>query len=126
MKLNAKFSKEKVQAIYKTETYEQVTCEIDKEIEMSQAVFKDILENSKNEYSVVSVIENVVQKLPFVVDEKVPLSEFEDWIQEGFEESKKYIFVCNKGIMSMTAATNIIEDFSDAVAYSLEGGILEY
>lgn len=126
MKLNANFSKEKIQAIYKTETYEQVTCEIDEEIEMSQTAFKDILENSKNEYSVVSVIENVEQELPFAVDEKVPLSEFEDWIQEGFEESQKYIFVCNRGIMSMTAAINLIEDFPDAVAYSLEGGILDY
>lgn len=126
MKLNPKFSKERIREIYETESYEQGICGIDENIEMSQTTFKGVLKKSKKEYSIVSVIENVEQELPFVVDEKVPLSEFEDWIQEGFKEPQKYIFVCNRGIMSMTAATNLIEDFPEATAYSLEGGILNF
>lgn len=126
MKLKAKVSKEAIVQIFETETYVQAVSEIDESIEMSQAVFKDILKEGKKEYVIVSVIENTDQELPFKVDEKAPLSLLEDWISDDFNNSKNYIFVCNRGISSMIAATNIKADFPETTVFSLEDGILDY
>ena len=126
MKLKSKFSKEAIAKIFAAETYMQIGCEIDTEVEMSQANFKDILKSKNKEYNIVSVIENTDQELPFKVDEKVPLSILEDWISDDFNNSKNYIFVCNRGISSMIAATNVKSYFPETTVFSLEDGVLDF
>jgi molybdopterin/thiamine biosynthesis adenylyltransferase/rhodanese-related sulfurtransferase len=126
MKLKSKCSKEVIVEIFATETYVQVGCEIEEEIEMCQATFNTLLKEERGKYTLVSVIENTDQELPFGVDEQVPLSLLENWISDDFNSSKTYVFVCNRGISSMIAATNVKHDFPETNVFSLEGGVLDF
>lgn len=126
MKLKSKFTKEAIAKIFKTETYTSIGCEIDEEIEISQDDFKFFLKKKNKEFRIVSVVENTDQELPFIVDEKVPLSLLEDWILDDFDNSKNYIFVCNIGVSSMIAATNIKDDFPETTVFSLVGGVSSF
>ena len=126
MKLKSKYSKEAILEIFEKETYVQIGCEIDEEIEMSQTSFKTILKEKKGIHTLVSVIENTDQELPFEVDEQVPLSLLENWISDDFNSSKTYVFVCSRGISSMIAATNVKHDFPETTVFSLEGGVLDF
>ncbi|OIQ40928.1 MAG: molybdopterin biosynthesis protein MoeB [Bacteroidetes bacterium MedPE-SWsnd-G1] len=126
MKLKPSFSKDTITELFQKETYEEVSCEINDELEISSVDFKNILESGEDVFEIVSVIENTSQDLPFKVDVKTPLSDLEDWISEDFDENKKYIFICNRGISSMIAATQIKEEFPNTEVLSLAGGISEF
>lgn len=126
MKLKNKVDKKDIAEIFERETYENAICEIDAELEISQADFQKIVDEEHRVWNIISVIENTNQELPFEVDEKAPLSEFDDWISTQFNSEKNYIFVCNKGITSMIAATRLTEKFQEANVLSLAGGISEF
>lgn len=112
--------------IFENESYEEVSCEVNEQLEISSDQFKEIISAINRDYKIISVIENLDQELPFKVDTKAPLSELEDWISDEFNESEKYIFICNRGISSMIATTQIKEDFPNTEVLSLEGGILGF
>ena len=126
MKLKRSFSKERISEIFKNENYQLEFCEVNDELEISTDDFKVVLNNQNTSHTIVSVIENINQDLPFEVDFKAPLSEFEDWILENFDENKRYVFVCNRGITSMIATIQIKEEFPNAEVKSLAGGISEF
>lgn len=126
MKLKSNFSKVKAEKLFHAESYEDNFCEINDDLQISQLKFKEILNQENHNFKVVSVIENTTQVVPFKVDKKVPLSVFDDWISTDFIETNDYIFICNRGILSMIAALQINENFSQTKVLSLEGGILEF
>ena len=53
---------------------------------------RQVLKEKKGIHTLVSVIENTDQELPFEVDEQVPLSLLENWISDDFNSSKTYVF----------------------------------
>ncbi len=126
MKLKPMFDKEKISEFFKRENYTDVSCEVNEALQISQSDFKELMSQKKHSFKIVSVIENPEQEIPFDVDEKTPLSSFEDWISNTFIESNNYIFVCNKGILSMIATQQIQDEFPQTTVLSLEGGILDF
>lgn len=126
MKLKHFFTKEKISKVFENEKYEGVFCEVDHSLEISSIQFKEIISAVKREYKIISVIENTDQELPFKVDAKAPLSDLEDWIADEFNEREQYLFVCNRGISSMIAVTQIKEEFPQTTVLSLAGGINKF
>ena len=85
---------------------------------------KEKISNQK-EFKIISVIENIYTKLPFDVDFKIPLSEFE--IENfNFKKDEEYIVVCNKGISSYIATERIKKLHQDLNVRSLENGITKF
>ncbi|AOW20876.1 HesA/MoeB/ThiF family protein [Urechidicola croceus] len=126
MKLKPNFTKEKISKVFETENYEDLSCEINDDFQISQEDFKKVLKNRPNDLKIISVIENIHQELPFQVSEKVPMSIFQDWLSGEINISKEIIFVCNRGITSMTAVKLFKELFPAGIAKSLEGGVADY
>lgn len=118
--------KRRIAELFKEESYEEVACEVGDTLEISVKAFKKLLDDERTTYQIISVIENSEQETPFQVDAKAPLSEFDTWISDEFNENEKYIFVCNRGISSKIAASQLKEDFPNVEVLSLEGGILEF
>ena len=123
MKLKSTYTKKKISALFNVETYDDILCETNDELLISQIDFKSLLNQESHNFKLVSVIENESQELPFDIDERVPISILEDWISTDFDETKEYVFVCNRGLTSMIAALQIKHDFPHTHVLSLEGGI---
>ena len=126
MKLQHKFEEHQILAIFEKENYEEAFCEVDENLEISQEDFQQILNDNSREWKLISVIENTNQDLPFNVDEKAPLSDFDSWISRKFKRNENYILICNRGISSMIATTKLKEKFPTANALSLIGGIAAF
>ncbi len=126
MKLKSKVSKQQISELFEVESYENVSCDIDDDLQISQAEFKIKLAQKPNDLKIISVVENVYQQIPFEVDEKVPLSHFQNWISEQSNLTDDYIIVCNHGITSLTAAQLLKEEFLTISVLSLEGGITAF
>lgn len=131
MKLKSKDSchserKRRISTIFDSETYETISCEIDDDLQISQAEFKIKLAQKPSDLKIISIIENIYQELPFKVDEKVPLSNFKNWLSEQNNLTDDYVIVCNHGITSLTAAQLLKEEFPAISALSLEGGITAF
>ena len=47
-------------------------------------------------------------------------------LNESFIATNNYIFICNRGLSSMIAASQVKHDFSQTKVFSLEGGIAEF
>ena len=81
MKLKSIFTKEKIATLFNSENYDDASCQINDEIQISQSDFKVLLNQGELNFKVISVIENEDEEIPFKVDEKAPLSTFDDWLE---------------------------------------------
>ncbi len=126
MKLKFKIDKETISTIFENESYEDEFCEVDTSLEISQMDFKTMLSKDESSLKIISVIENELDDLPFDSVKKIPLSNFQSWIEEQATMNDNYVIVCNRGIMSMTAVKMVKEKFPQANVKSLKEGIIAF
>jgi adenylyltransferase/sulfurtransferase len=124
MKIKAGYSKEKIDAIYKSEGYLDARCEIQ---ENDLLILAEDLKNRINDpdLEILSVIEDLETKLPFEVTHKIPLSKL-NVSAMPWNEKKELIVVCNKGISSYSVTKSIKGQFPQIKVYSLKNGIENY
>lgn len=118
--------KQDISAIFETETYTDLVCNIqDEALLISAKVLKTQILKAREKLFIISVIENQKAPLPFAVDAQIPLSKFnpEDLITDL---TKTYLFVCQRGITSYTAILRFNAVFKNINAFSLKGGIEEF
>ncbi|MDZ7612384.1 MAG: HesA/MoeB/ThiF family protein [Flavobacteriaceae bacterium] len=121
IKLHAKTDKKQIAALFSKESYFDVACEFQQQQLLLDAdTLKENL-NSDNFY-LISVIEKAETLLPFHVHAKIPYSVFDPKKLE-VEHNKKYIFVCNRGILSYSASLKMKELYPALQVFSLEKGI---
>ncbi len=123
MQLKSAFNKQKIAQIFESESYEDISCEVEESIIISQENFKKTLENKKATIKIISVMDDEDLELPFEVDEKVPFYDIDEWLDELKELYNQYIFVCNRGNSSLRATYLCKEQFPNLKVKSLEGGI---
>ena len=121
VKLHAKTDKKQIEALFKKESYDDGACELqDPQLLISSRVLKDHM--SQDAWYLISVIENADTLLPFSVNSRIPFSKF-DPKALAVDQNKKYVFVCNKGILSYTATLKLKEIYPGLEVFSLENGI---
>jgi adenylyltransferase/sulfurtransferase len=78
-----------------------------------------------NKTIIVSVINNLETEIPFPVDQKTPLRNFDI---ESFDVDldKEYIIVCNRGITSYDVTLKLKDKYPNLSVLSLSGGINNY
>ncbi|MCK5816225.1 MAG: HesA/MoeB/ThiF family protein [Flavobacteriaceae bacterium] len=118
--------KKRFSEIFKSENYQEISCEIEADLQISQADFKEILKQENYNFKIISVITDAAQEIPFTIDAKISLSRIGEWISNDFEESNNYIFVCKRGVISMAAVEQVKKGFKDTKLLSLEGGVLAF
>lgn len=126
MKLKPKFDKKKIKSIFESNSYETDVCEIDESLEISQSEFKLKLEKPSLNLQVISVIENENDTLPIQSVKKIPLSIFQNWIDKQEILNDEIVIICQRGIMSLTAAKMVKEKFPQANVKSLKDGIIVF
>ncbi len=128
MKLKKSFTNEKIEELFKKETYYDANCEVQDEslLISAKALRQKLLhgEASRN-LNLISVIENKNTKLPFQVRQKIPLSVL-TVEQQDFVKENEYVIVCNKGISSYIATQRIKAKYPHLNVLSLKGGITNY
>ena len=122
MKLQNSVSKTEIEAIFERETYFDASCEIqNQDWLISSEELK--LEIGNNNLEIISVLENL--ETPFKVDKEITIQQLN--VEEfQVDTSKKYVFVCQKGITSYKATQLLKERFPEANILSLAGGINDY
>jgi len=127
MKLNAEnenFDAQNILKIFDASRYEDTNCEVQNEaLLISAKALKETLGNK--DQIIISVIENVATKLPFDVSEIVPFSKFDTLVLK-IDFSKKYVLVCNRGVLSYAATKKLKNSFPKLHVLSLKGGITKY
>jgi molybdopterin/thiamine biosynthesis adenylyltransferase/rhodanese-related sulfurtransferase len=123
MKLKTIFDKQRISQLFESESYEDISCEIEESILISQEDFKKVLGDKINSIKIISVIEDEELELPFEVDEKVPFYDLDEWLEELNAQTNEYIFVCNRGNSSLRATYLCKEHYPNLKVKSLEGGI---
>jgi len=132
MKLKTKITKREIEKIYAKSDYFDATCEIQETHLLITP--KQLRQNLKTKKpTLISVIEDVDFELPFLVDAKIPLSKFSNWIgsteqKEILEQqaNNEIVIVCKKGITSYTAAKIWHDHFPNSLVFSLKNGIEAY
>ncbi len=123
MKVKSKFSKEKIALLFKKESYVLPICAIqDEKLLISAYNLKENIEN----YTIISVIENINTPLPFEVDYTIPFSEIKAKNIISLENLKDIVVVCNKGISSYQAIHILKEKYPKINFLSLKNGITGY
>ncbi len=124
IKLQAGANKEHIAGLFRKESYADAGCEFqEKQFLIGAEVLKEHLTNEA--FHLISVIEKAEAPLPFHVQAKIPFSAFNPQKFE-VDQNKKYVFVCNKGILSYAAAVKLKEIYPTLEVYSLEKGIQEF
>jgi molybdopterin/thiamine biosynthesis adenylyltransferase/rhodanese-related sulfurtransferase len=113
----------RISTIFESETYEDISCEIEESIVITQEDFKKVLENKIDSIKIISVIEDEALELPFEVDEKVPFYDLDEWLEELNSNKNEYIFVCSRGNSSLRATYLCKEQYPKLKGRSLKGGI---
>lgn len=110
--------------IFKNENYLDPNCEIQKEELLITS--KNLKEKMGNKNLVIiSVIEEPNTKVPFKIDQNLPLSIF-DVETIKINPKNDYIIICQKGILSYTATQLLKEKNPDLNVFSLKNGIDKY
>ncbi len=123
IKLQAGANRERIAGLFKKELYADSACEIQEmQLLIAAEVLKEHLTNEA--FYLISVIEKAETPLPFQVHAKIPFSAF-DPHKLAVDQSKKYVFLCNKGILSYAAAVRMKEVYPTLEVFSLEKGIQE-
>lgn len=128
MKLQNKFSKEKIKALFKNENYYDAKCEIQKEewlISAKQLKQKLAFGEGTRGLKLISVIENLEFKLPFTVHNKIKFSEF-NLNSIVFKKEFEYVIICQRGISSYKIIKKIKKNNPNLNLVSLKGGIIYY
>lgn len=125
MKLQNKFGKEEIQAIYDKENYLDVSCLGQKEEwQISpEALRSQLTSDQRNSLELIAVLPNL--KLPFEVHQTIPIQNFKP-DQIVLDPNKTYVMVCQKGFNSYKATQMMREEFPDANVLNLMGGIENY
>jgi adenylyltransferase/sulfurtransferase len=123
MKLKSNFDKRIISQLFESESYENISCEVEESIVITQDDFKKVLGNRKTLIKIISVIDDEELELPFDVDEKIPFYDIDEWLEELGEYTNEYIFVCNRGNSSLRATYLCKEQYPKLKVRSLEGGI---
>jgi len=115
--------------IFKKEDYADPACDSDGYREQEEYLLINMHEfkqklNDKN-VVVISVIEENHLKLPIEVSMEIPISEF-DVGALNIDTNKEYFLICNRGILSYTAAELLKEKYPNLTVFSLKGGIKHY
>lgn len=120
--------KERITKIFKSESYEDVNCEVqDEALLISAEELRKKLsygEASKKLY-IISVIEENDTILPFEVRKKIPLSKLKVE-QLDIVKNNEYVIVCNRGISSYIVTKKIKEKHPNLTVLSLKNGISNY
>ncbi|WP_196890918.1 HesA/MoeB/ThiF family protein [Aureivirga marina] len=125
IKCKNSFTKGRIRNAFEQEKYEIETCEIEEETKISPENFKKQIANPS--YLKISVMSDEEAELPFEVQERIPLYDFPDWLEEtDLDKEKTYILVCGTGITSYGALMIFKEKFPEIKVLSLEGGIEAY
>ena len=112
--------------IFDAEDYLDATCQLQEESVLITALeLKDKLAHSSNNLKIISVINNSNVELPFKVDYKISLMQF-DISNINFDANSDYVIICRRGILSYTAAKKIKEVHPNLNVVSLVGGIDNY
>jgi len=110
--------------IFKNENYLDPDCEIQKEELLITS--KNLKKNIGNENLVIiSVIEEPNTKIPFEINQNLPLSIF-DVETIKINQKNDYIIICQKGILSYTATQLLKEKYPDLNVFSLKNGLDKY
>jgi len=124
IKLHTGAKKEQIAGLFKKESYADVACEFqERRLLIAARVLKEHLTNDG--LYLISVIEKADTPLPFQVHAKIPFSAF-DPHKLAVDQSKKYVLLCNKGILSYAAAVRMKEIYPTLEVFSLEKGIQEF
>ncbi|WP_196886013.1 HesA/MoeB/ThiF family protein [Aureivirga sp. CE67] len=126
IKCSHTFTKGKIRSAFEQEKYAIETCELNEEqTKISAKELKEQLENPS--FIKISVMSDEETEIPFEVNERIPLYDFPDWLEEtDLDENKTYILVCGTGITSYGALMLFKEKFPEMKVLSLEGGIEAY
>ena len=110
--------------IFKNEDYTDDSCDIQKEELLIS--FEELKQKiSTKNLVIISVIEETNTKLPFEIDQNLPLSKF-DVETLKINSKKDYVIICKKGILSYTATQLLHEKYPDLNVFSLKNGIENY
>ena len=117
--------KRRIFKIFETENYETILCDFTDGNTISQKKFKELLAQKLN-VKIISIIEDDSVKIPFTVDENIPLYEFESWLKTIENPTENYIIVCNQGVSSLMAVHLFKAKFPTANVLSLDGGVARF
>lgn len=124
IKLQAKTDKKQIVALFKKESYADASCAFqEQQLLLNADTLKENLTN--DDFYLISVIEEADTLLPFRVHAKIPFSVFDPKKLE-VDQNKKYVFICNRGILSYTATVKLKEIYPALQVFSLENGIHEF
>ena len=134
MKLTSKVIKEKVASIFKLQTYFDAACGTQNpDWQISAESLKAILNKKESNLEadnvdpenlhIIAVLANL--KLPFEVHQTIPIQEF-DADHFDIDHDKTYVMVCQRGLNSYKATTQLKEKYPNAKVLNLTGGISNY
>ncbi len=129
IKIKSKHTKKQIALIFEEENYDDLTCQVQEATLLITSEELQSLMQTKTEkpIRIISVIEDTQTVLPFQVSEKVPFSNFQDWLEQShIDEEETLVIVCNKGISSYQATLLAKEKFLKATILSLQNGIENY
>jgi adenylyltransferase/sulfurtransferase len=124
MKLNRKITKKHIEQQFKNDDYLDINCDLQDD---NLLITSDILKQTLNDKNLIliSVIENINTTIPFKVNLKIPFSKLENAVLK-LDKQKKYVIVCNRGILSYKATILLKEHYADCNILSLKNGITNY
>ena len=126
MKISSIIEKEQIASLFKIETYFDVACGTQNpDWQISPAALKVRLLDNKGSLSLelIAVIPNL--KLPFKVDQTIPIEEF-DASAFTINPLKTYVMVCQKGVNSYLATKQLKAKYPTLDVLNLTGGIRSY
>lgn len=123
IKVPNKFSKKAIESIFKNETYSDPSCEIQNPdwVISAEELKKTLTSPPTARPILIGVLEGLKTSLP--LEKIVMLSQLDNL---EVDPSKKYVFVCQKGLTSYRAVQVLKQRYPEGILLSLEGGIANY
>lgn len=130
MKVSTLVLKEKIAAIFASESYFDRACMTQKEdLQISAAVLKKLIDTSSRgnetaqKLEIIAVLPNL--DLPFRVHQTIPIQDFDvEAISVDF--NKTHVMICQLGVNSYKAAEMLKNRYPELRVFSLTGGISNY
>ncbi|MGB5385122.1 MAG: HesA/MoeB/ThiF family protein [Lutimonas sp.] len=119
IKGEAKIDRKAIETLWNENQYVDFRCEVQLK---EWLINKESFETKKEQFHVISVIEDPYLKLPFEVNETIPFHTFNPALIE-LDSSKEYVLVCRKGINSYSATSQLKAKYPHVKIFSLEKGI---
>ena len=123
VKVPNKFSKKAIESIFKNETYSDPSCEIQNPdwLISAEELKKTLTSPPLARPILIGVLDGLKTSLP--LEKIVMLSQLDNL---EVDPSKKYVFVCQKGLTSYRAVQVLKQRYPEGILLSLEGGIANY